>query len=397
LIKKQGAVSTSELLKSGLCKFDLTLYLRKTKLFKGIKSTRAFGRKIYYRYEKQLEKYLQKKFNKSLNPSIHRNRRRIKSIIRRIKESKISKKNKRLLLDFRKYCDVEEDLSLARQDRLLVNLFGIVKKGWLKKDFDKAKKKDIVKLVETIKKQGYAPLTIKSFQDIIRKFYKWLRKSEDLPEEVSWIHSHVGKNDYKTPEELLTKEEIYRMIDVADTLRDKTLIAALYESGCRISEFASLKIKNAEFDEHGAILIVDGKTGRRRVRLVEAAPLLKGWLKEHPYRSNPITSLWLISCYEGFANLIKRVSKKAKINKRVYPHLFRHSRATELASKLTEAVLKEHFGWCPTSRVPACYIHLSGRDVDKAILNLYRLEEKQDLKTALRVVQNYLKRKEVRG
>ncbi len=63
-----------------------------------------------------------------------------------------------------------------------------------------------------------------------------------------------------------------------------------------------------------------------------------------------------------------KISRKAGINKKIHPHLFRHSRATYMANYLTEAQMNQYFGWVQGSGMPAVYVHLSGRDVDDAIL-----------------------------
>ena len=83
--------------------------------------------------------------------------------------------------------------------------------------------------------------------------------------------------------------------------------------------------------------------------------------------------------------MLKEVARKAGINKAVNPHRFRHSRATHLANKLTEAQMCEFFGWVQGSDMPSTYVHLSGRDVDNAILRIYgkvsREEVEEELKT----------------
>jgi hypothetical protein len=68
--------------------------------------------------------------------------------------------------------------------------------------------------------------------------------------------------------------------------------------------------------------------------------------------------------------MLKETAQKAGVRKRVNPHLFRHSRATFLAKHLTEAQMKEYFGWTQASDMAAVYVHLSGRDVDSALLKL---------------------------
>jgi site-specific recombinase XerD len=73
-----------------------------------------------------------------------------------------------------------------------------------------------------------------------------------------------------------------------------------------------------------------------------------------------------------------KLAKMAKIGKNVYPHLFRHSRATHLADKLTEAQMKIYFGWSGRSDVPSVYVHLSGRDVEEAILKLHGVNTRRE-------------------
>ena len=91
--------------------------------------------------------------------------------------------------------------------------------------------------------------------------------------------------------------------------------------------------------------------------------------------------------------MLKSVAQNAGIDKPINPHHFRHSRATDLAKKLTEAQLCQYMGWIQSSKEAATYVHLSGRDMDKAILTLHGLAEEEtqafgwewnDFKRALR-------------
>ena len=75
--------------------------------------------------------------------------------------------------------------------------------------------------------------------------------------------------------------------------------------------------------------------------------------------------------------MLREVAQKAGIDKPINPHHFRHPRATDLAKKLTEAQLCQYMGWIQSSREAATYIHLSGRDMDKAILTLHGLAEEE--------------------
>lgn len=156
-----------------------------------------------------------------------------------------------------------------------------------------------------------------------------------------------------------------------------------------------LRLKHVDFDDYGAVIRVYGKTGSRRVRLVSSVPHLSNWIEHHPRKGNE-DYLWVNvgttnhgkrTGYQNARKLLKQIARKAGIEKAVNPHSFRHSRATHLANKLTEAQMKEYFGWVQGSDMASIYVHLSGRDVDNAILRIHgklsKDEEKkeEELKT----------------
>lgn len=49
--------------------------------------------------------------------------------------------------------------------------------------------------------------------------------------------------------------------------------------------------------------------------------------------------------YNSLRTILRIIAEKASIKKKVIPHAFRHARATHLANSLTEAQMKEFFGW----------------------------------------------------
>jgi hypothetical protein len=159
------------------------------------------------------------------------------------------------------------------------------------------------------------------------------------------------------------------------------------KGGLRIGWLTSLKIKNVQFDEHGAVIKVRGKTGERRVRIVMFASSLAKWMEMHPDGDDKEAPLWVNLSnnyskkgvtYEGLYQKLKRIAKKAGVKKRLNFHKFRHSRATHLAQQLTEAQMNVYFGWVQGSDMPATYVHLSGRDVDDRILQIHGLRPKDE-------------------
>jgi integrase/recombinase XerD len=182
----------------------------------------------------------------------------------------------------------------------------------------------------------------------------------------------------KLPEDILTKEDIEALLNTCQNARDRALIACFYESGARKGELLGTLIKNVQFDENGAIVTFpDGKTGARRVRLVFASSFLREWLEVHPNkkkRESPVfcslRSPFNVISSTGLSEQLIEIAQKAGVTKKVHPHAFRHSRATHLAEHLTEQQLKKYLGWTDGSRMASIYVHLSGKDIDNAILKL---------------------------
>ena len=159
----------------------------------------------------------------------------------------------------------------------------------------------------------------------------------------------------------------------------------LYEVGCRIGELASLKLSNLQFDKYGVKIHVFGKTGARRIRLVNSSFVLRAFLESHPFKQDNNSILWYKSTknkesltYNAFAKIVRVAFKKAGIKKRCNPHLFRHSRATEMASFLTEFQMNQYFGWKQGSDMPSTYVHMNGKEVDSAILAMNGIKESKE-------------------
>jgi integrase len=208
--------------------------------------------------------------------------------------------------------------------------------------------------------------------------------SGENPDVTKWIKTKPVRDSPVQKEDLITKNEVVEMIQAADHPRDKALIALLYDSGGRIGEIANAKIKDIYFDENGARIFLDGKTGKRTIRIIMSTTYLAAWLDIHPQINDLNAPLWVSVGtnnrgkpvkYRALANALRRTAKKAGIQKRIYPHLFRHSRATEIANYFTEAQLDSHLGWTPGSNMPRMYVHLSGQDADRAMLAMHGIKQ----------------------
>jgi len=269
--------------------------------------------------------------------------------------------------------------SYARADAYITTflLFG----RYVGKSFDQVSREDVEEFFEWMVRRGYKRETIAATKARLKRFYKWLLGDDErYPPQVAWLKSSRVERMRELPKEILSPEEVNAMANAADNIKQKALVLVLYESGLRAGELISLKLRDVAIDKYGAILHVRGKTGDRKVRVISSAPALLEWMNHHPRKNDPNAYLFCrdrnqaMIGYNGLKKILTTLAKKAGIRKRVYPHLFRHSRATELAKYLTESQLATYFGWSQGSKMPKIYVHLSGRDLDPALLRLAGLQ-----------------------
>lgn len=284
--------------------------------------------------------------------------------------------NRREIQSFQRHI-ATEGLGFARQVKYIQTLRQVF--AGSHKPATKWTKEDVEAFVNRIESADYSAWTKHDYRVVLKRFFRWLRGTEDYPPEVRALKIGARCTSRKLPEEMLTEEEVGMMVPACPSPRDAAFIASLYETGCRPDELGSLRIKHVHPDQYGFVLLVNGKTGMRRARVCLFAHVLAAWLELHPRRGDPEAVLWASrtdsNCRVPPSNsilnrMVKLAARRVGINKRIYPYIFRHSRATFLASRLTEAQMNAVFGWTQGSDMPRTYVHLSGRDVDGALLQI---------------------------
>ncbi len=318
---------------------------------------------------------------------IHNYRDRLKREENLLSRSEIVEENKKLILEFKKEL-IASGISIPRVVRYMQTLRAISQ--IVNKPFTEWGKNEIIEVLSVIESRNYTIQTKNEFRKGMRKFFRWLN-GED------WKHLKLlkgEKKDNRKPE-TLSEEEIVAMIEAAEHPRDKALIALAYEAGLRIGELAGIKIKDITWNDRGARIRVRGKTGERVIPIVMSSPYLRRWLDIHPLKDPDSYVFCSLSQrnfaepleYQSLTKIIKDAAKKAGIKKRVYPHILRHSRASKLANYLTESQMSQYFGWVQGSDMPRIYVHLSGRDIDKAIYRMYGLEKEEERREEIKPVK----------
>jgi integrase len=315
---------------------------------------------------------------------IHNYENKLKTTIKKIQNSdKISAFNKKVL---QKYYQTlcSENLSYARIEKIMDTMGRIAET--LKKDLNKVTEEDLRAYITTILTNSkYSPWTKQNYKVNIKRFWKWYEgNNEDYPQKVKWIKTGIPAQNIKLPEQLLTENDVLKLIDACENARDRAIISTLYETGCRIGELGSATISSVSFENGSGQLTLMGKTGARKVFIHFSIPFLREWLKDrlHAKPSDPL--FITISgrkgkplCYNAYRKILAYASNKANLGKPINPHHFRHSRATFLANHLTESQLDSVMGWRIGSDMARTYVHLSGRQINGALKKIYGLGEQE--------------------
>jgi site-specific recombinase XerD len=256
----------------------------------------------------------------------------------------------------------------------------------LRKSFKDADKDDIRSLLKWMDDKQYKASTHEKFRCILKFYYKVVYgNNEHYPQAVNWFSVNVGKEKMEKEtnmdmSEYIEEEELQKLIEAAPTLQKKAFLACMYESGARPEEFLRLTNLDIKVDSKGAVFMLRGKTGERRVRIISFVKLLQQWLQLNPLKNQNQYPLWISTAtnfkdqplgLRGAQKIIEETLPKAGLtNKHCRLYILRHSRATHLANHLTEAQMCIFFGWQHGTKVVRRYIHLSGKDVDNALIAL---------------------------
>ncbi|MFA6419946.1 MAG: site-specific integrase [archaeon] len=262
---------------------------------------------------------------------------------------------------------------------------------WLGKDWSEASIDDIKQIVNRVRNADFTEHTKSDYLCKIKQFDKWFSGGE-YSAKTKWIKTTMKARCYKLPNQLITPEEAQILIDSTRSARDRAIVHLLWETGARVGEIANLKIADLAFNKGECQVNLYGKTGSRRVLLLESVRDLQNHIKTRQAKSpddfvfllNGTTNFGAPITYSSIKKIMVSAIKDTQLPKKIYPHLFRHSRASYLASKgLSEAQLCSIFGWVLGSKQVRTYIHLSLQQVQDAYKQIYGIKKIEETKNDL--------------
>lgn len=230
--------------------------------------------------------------------------------------------------------------------------------------------------------------TQNNYKYIIRKFMKFLKMDYEIVQSIRYEAEFVRK------ENLITKDEIEKFLNNLSKLEYKAIVILLYECGPRVSELVNIRLKDiVDKGTHYVIYLTVSKSRKRPLYLIESVPYLINWLNVHPDKNNPDQYLF---CHRFKGKIIPYSVRSIEyiferynnLEKRIYPHLLRHSAVTNNYGILNEKELMMKYGWKTRAMIDK-YAHLSySEDLESKILELHGILPKTEKRESLKIIDN---------
>lgn len=223
----------------------------------------------------------------------------------------------------------------------------------------------------------YKTVTQSDYIKTLKRFLTWMEENDHAHPDLNLAKlkkiKSPGYRSLKTAEQILTPDEIKRLIEATDNTRDRCFVALLYESACRIGELGVMKWDQVKFTDVNVVLNTAEKTGKGRfIPIFMAVEYLKRWYDDYPGGTPGPDDHVFVNLkskdplvYRTYAYMLEKTAKAAGIEKVFTPHTLRHSRITHLLkSGYSESTIKKVAWGSLSSNMLANYAHLTDDDIE---------------------------------
>jgi len=237
--------------------------------------------------------------------------------------------------------------------------------------------------------KGLVKASIARKLSAIRSFYRYLLQ-EGLVSTSPAATTSSPKLDKRLPS-FLTLEEARRLLEAPDLStpqgqRDRALLELLYASGLRVSELVKLNLEQINLDTRE--IRVWGKGSKERVVLMgkpaaEALAAYISWGRPELLGGKRSSTLF-VNRYGGrlperrVQRILEKYARIAGMDKRVHPHMLRHTFATHLLDGGADLrVVQELLGHAALSSTQI-YTHVTKSQAKKVYLSAHPMAREGD-------------------
>ncbi|MBI2271773.1 MAG: site-specific integrase [Bacteroidetes bacterium] len=188
---------------------------------------------------------------------------------------------------------------------------------------------------------------------------------------------HRPKKPFTLPD-VLSLNEVEKMLNSLDNIKHKTMLALIYSGGLRRSELLNMQINDV--DSKRMIITIRGAKGNKD-RIVPLAETILEMLRKYYPEYKPKKYLFEGQKGEKYtetslAEVFHKAKRLAKINKSVSLHTLRHSYATHLLEGGTNLRYIQELLGHKNPKTTQIYTHVSSEGLGKVTSPLEKLKLK---------------------
>ncbi len=248
----------------------------------------------------------------------------------------------------------------------------------LKINYLRIDKDTIREYLKVLGNSNYKSSSVNRILSSLKSYYEYLEykhliehnpfNSINRPRKEKKLPNFINNNDY---EEILKKS-----LERTDFIgrRNTLLLELLYSSGIRISEAINIKIKDINISDKSIRILGKGS----KMRIVYFGEYAKEYLEEYlKVRNSSLEYLFLNKnntplTRRGAEYIISNLVKTSLLKKKVTPHTFRHSYATEMLNNGADIrSVQELLGHSSLSTT-GIYTHVTNEVVRREYLNAFK-------------------------
>ena len=287
----------------------------------------------------------------------------------------ISFENKMQISEFLDFLKYEKGSSKSTADgynRDLVQFFLFVEKN-----YDEIEERNVFEYIEYINEK-LKKNSVSRKVSAIKTFYKFCYLNKAVKKDPAGMVKSL-KREHRLPE-ILTLEEMKKIIDncpsTPEGMQNMLIIKFLIATGARISEILNLEIKDLENKEYEFIKVLGKDSKYRIVPIYENFENeIKNYLDVYRLKLKNAKNSFKIfpnTRREKFWKDLKIIAKDARIEKNVYPHIFKYSIAAILLENSVDISIVQEILGHATIITAEVYPHFE-KDELKMIYNNIKL------------------------
>jgi integrase/recombinase XerD len=222
-----------------------------------------------------------------------------------------------------------------------------------KTSFDHMTRDSVKEFVQSLRKRGCGPSTCNLRLCSLKCFLKYCAEEDiGLYSVYQDVRGLPPMKVTKVPVQYMSEPAVKALLaqpapETAKGMRNRMILILLYDAGLRVQELVDLRVSDLQLQAKNPFIIVTGKGNRTRsVPVMEKTVAhLRGYLKRFHTLPDGATGAPLFYSIRSDAPhklstdavgvMLKKYAKSARemcseVPERVHPHLFRHTRATDL-------------------------------------------------------------------